>query len=150
MAKNKMSLEFKGFDEMIAKLEALNGDTKQAVEGCLRVASDTVAVKATQAMRKHKRTGRTASAIVRKAKPKWQGMTASIDVGFDLLNGGMPSIYLMYGTPRHGPKGKHEGHPGTHADKELYNAVYGPKTKREIAKKQEAIISGMIHKRMGG
>ena len=138
MAKNKITLELKGFDELIANLEALNGDTKEAVEGCLRVASDTVAKKATAAMRKHNRTGATSNSIVKHSPVTWEGNFASVDVGFNLKKGGMPSIFLMYGTPKM-PK-----------DQAVYDAVYGNKTKREIAKRQAAIFNGMINKRMGG
>ena len=138
MAKNKITLELKGFDELIANLEALNGDTKEAVEGCLRVASDTVAKKATAAMKKHNRTGATSKSIVKHSSVTWEGNFASVDVGFNLKKGGMPSIFLMYGTPKM-PK-----------DQAVYDAVYGNKTKREIAKRQAAIFNGMINKRMGG
>lgn len=137
MAKNKIGLKFKGFDEMIADLEALNGDVKQAVEGSLRVAHDTATPKLLADMRKHKRTGNTAQAIVKKSKVKWDGTTAAIKVGFQFPEG-LPSVFLMYGTPRV-PK-----------DQKLYNDVYGSAVKREIAKKQKKIFEEMIRKRMGG
>lgn len=138
MGKNKIGLEVKGFEELISNLEALNGDTKRAVEGCLRVASDTVAAKAKPAMSGHRQTGKTAASIVSHEPVKWQGTLASIEAGFNLKNGGMPSIFLMYGTPKM-PK-----------DQALYDAVYGSRTRREIAKRQKAIFDGMIRKRMGG
>lgn len=138
MAKNKMTLQFSGFDEMLANLEALDGDVKQAVEGSLRVASDTVARNTNVAMQKHKRTGQTAKSIVKHSPVKWEGTTASVDIGFDLKKGGMPSIFLMYGTPKMAK------------DQAVYDAVYGTRTKREIAKRQKAIFDGMISKRMGG
>ena len=138
MAKNKMTLQFSGFDEMLANLEALDGDVKQAVEGSLRVASDTIARNANVAMQKHKRTGQTAKSIVKHSPVKWEGTTASVDIGFNLKKGGMPSIFLMYGTPKMAK------------DQAVYDAVYGTRTKREIAKRQKAIFDGMISKRMGG
>lgn len=138
MAKNKIGLEVKGFDELIANLEGLNGDTKRAVEGCLRVATDTVAAKAKPAMSNHKRTGGTVKSIVSREPVKWQGTFASIEAGFNLKKGGMPSIFLMYGTPKM-PK-----------DQAVYDAVYGSRTRRAIAKRQKAIFDGMIRKRMGG
>lgn len=137
MAKNKIGLKFKGFEEMIADLEALNGDVKQAVEGSLRVAHDTVTPKLLADMRKHKRTGNTAQAIVKKSKVKWDGTTATIKVGFQLPEG-LPSVFLMYGTPR------------VQKDQQLYNDVYGSAAIREIAKKQKKIFEWMIRKRMGG
>lgn len=138
MAKNKIGLEFKGFEEMIQNLEALDGDVKEAVEGSLKVATDTIASKLKPEMKKHNRTGATKRSIVDHTSVKWEGSTASIDVGFNLKQGGMPSIFLMYGTPKMAK------------DQALYDAIYGTRVKREIAKRQKAIFEGMIRKRMGG
>lgn len=137
MAKNKIGLELKGFDELIGKLESLNGDVKEVVDGSLRVAHNTVTPKVVADMRKHKRTGRTAGAIVKKSDVKWEGTTASIDVGFRFPDG-LASVFLMYGTPR------------MKKDTKLYNDIYGSRVKKEIAKKQEKIFLGMIEKRLGG
>lgn len=137
MAKNKIGLELKGFEELLANLEGLEGDVKGAVEGSLRVASNTVASNLKTAMKGHKRTGRTTKSIVKKANVKWEGTTAAAEVGFQFPEG-LPSVFLMYGTPR------------MDKDQKVYDAVYGARTKREIAKKQAAIINGMINKRMGG
>lgn len=135
---NKIGLSFKGFDEMIANLEALNGDVKQAVEGSLRVAQDTIAKKTKIAIKKHKRTGITEKSIIKKTPVQWEGTTASIDVGFKIRDGGLASMFLMHGTPKI-PK-----------DQALYDAIYGTRTKKEISKRQKAIFDGMISKRMGG
>lgn len=137
MAKVKVGLELKGFEELIEKLEGLNGDVKEAVEGSLRVATSTVASNLNAAMKSHKRTGKTAGSIVRRANVKWEGSTAEANVGFQFPQG-LPSIFLMYGTPR------------MNKDQKVYDAVYGARTRREIAKKQESIFYGMINKRMGG
>lgn len=137
MAKNKIGLELKGFEEMIANLEALDGDVKQAVEGSLRVAHDTVTRGVQREMKGHKRSGKTTEAIIKSSAVKWEGSTASVDVGFEFPDG-LASIFLMYGTPR------------MVKDQGLYDAVYGSKVKREIAKRQKAIFEGMIRKRMGG
>ena len=135
MAKNKVRMHLKGFDEMIKQLDGLGGDIKRATEGCLRVAHDTVTPKIVEDMKRHRRTGRTAGAIVKKATVKWEGTTASVQVGFDLPDG-LASVFLIYGTPRI-PK-----------DQKLYNDFYGAAAKREISKKQKKIMDGMIRKRM--
>lgn len=137
MAKNKIGLELKGFEEMIANLEALDGDVKQAVEGSLRVAHDTVTRGVQRDMKRHKRTGKTTEAIIKSSAVKWEGSTASVDVGFEFPDG-LASIFLMYGTPRMAK------------DQALFDDIYGSKVKREIAKRQKAIFEGMIRKRMGG
>lgn len=137
MAKVKIGLELEGFEELIDKLEKLNGDVKEAVSGSLRVASDTVASNLEIAMRGHKRTGKTAGSIIKRPDIKWQGTIAEANVGFRFPEG-LPSIFLMYGTPR------------MNKDQKVYNAVYGVRTRKEIAEKQSQILYGMINKRMGG
>lgn len=136
MARNKIGLELKGFEEWIERLENLGGDVKEAAEDSLQVAYSTITPKVIADMKKHKRTGRTAGAIVKKSDVKWEGTTASIDVGFKFPEG-LASVFLMYGTPR------------MKKDTKLYNDIYGSRVKKEIAKKQEEIFTGMIE-RLGG
>lgn len=137
MAKNKIGLQFDGFKELMSQLDKLGGDLKAPVEDALKVTQKHIADQAHAAMVKHHRTGDTEAAIVEDGLVTWEGSTASIGIGFDLANGGMPSVFLMYGTPTM-PK-----------DTELYNAVYGSKTRKEIAALQETKILDAIRKRMG-
>lgn len=137
MAKNKIGLELDGFEELIAKLDKMNGDIKGTVEDCLKVANDIIEPQLQTAMQKHRRTGKTAGSIIKTDKVEWQGQTASIDVGFTFPKG-LPSVFLMYGTPR------------MKKDTKVYNAVYGKRTKDQIARMQALIISDEINKAMGG
>ena len=73
----------------------------------------------------HRRTGDTEESLKRNADVTWIGTAAEVEVGFDIDNGGLPSVFLMYGTPKMKP------------DRKLYNAIYGAKTKKEIAELQE-------------
>lgn len=138
MAKNKIGLQFEGFDELSAKLEKLGGDLKATTEKALQDTHDFITPNLHADMAQHKRTGNTERSIVDNAKVQWAGTVASIDVGFDLTNGGMPSIYLMYGTPKMKP------------DKKLYNDIYGSKTKKDVAELQQKIFVDAIKKKMGG
>ena len=138
MAKSKIGLEFSGFDEMIERLDKADGDIKGAVEECLTAAEQTVAGKLHSDMKRHHRSGRTEKAIIDDAQVKWEGTTASISVGFDLKNGGLPSVFLMYGTPRM-PK-----------DQKVYNDVYGSATKKEVAKLQEEAVKRRLTEALGG
>lgn len=144
MAK-KFKLEFSGFEELSQRLQELGGDLKVVTEQALQNTHDYVTPKLHRDMKKHKRTGRTEKSIIDKAKVEWNGDVASIDVGFNIEDGGLPSIFLMYGTPRHKPN-----HPGTSADNQLYNDIYGNKTKKEIAELQEKTFSRAIGKALGG
>lgn len=137
MAK-KFKLEFSGFEELSQKLQELGGDLETVTEQALQSTHNYITPKLHADMRKHKRTGRTEKSIIDNAKVEWIGSVASIDVGFNISNGGLPSIFLMYGTPRHRP------------DKQLYNDIYGSKTKKEIAEVQEKTFSRAIGKALGG
>lgn len=137
MAKNKMTLEFDGFDELLAELKRLEGDAKAVAEEALFETQKIVAKRASEAMKKHHRTGRTEESIIEKSAPEWEGFTASIGVGFKIRNGGLPSIFLMYGTPR-APK-----------DVAVYNAVYGTKTRKEIENAQRDVFLKAVAERIG-
>lgn len=152
----KFGLNFDGVSELSEKLEALGGDLKQVAEQALEFIPGDVNPKLHAAMQKHKGHGVTEKSIVEGQQVKWTGNVASIDVGFNLKKGGMPSIFLMYGTPRHAPGNQYGGpvrqgaqeHPGTKADTELFNAIYGTKTQKEIAAKQQKIFNQAIQELM--
>lgn len=136
--KSRFGIQFEGFEDLMNNFKKLGGDLKDVAEECLVKAHEDVTPETHQAMKKHHRTGKTEASIRDTAKVTWQGSTASIEVGFDLKQGGMPSIFLMYGTPR------------MKKDTKLYNAIYGSKVKKQIAKDQEEILQKAIQKRLGG
>lgn len=136
MAKNKMGLQFTGFEEMIERLEKANGDVKKVTEEALKESQKIVAKNSHDVMGKHHRSGRTETSIVEDGKVEWSGLTASIGVGFDIKGGGLASIFLMYGTPR------------MKKDQKVYNAVYSKKTQDEIARVQALIFSDTIFERL--
>lgn len=152
----KFGLNFDGVAELSEKLEALGGDLKQVAEEALEFIPGDVNPKLHAAMVKHNKTGLVDRSIVTDQKVEWTGNVASIDVGFDLKSGGMPSIFLMYGTPRHAPGNQYGGpvrqgaqeHPGIKADTELFNAIYGSKTQKDIKDKQQKIFTQAITKLM--
>lgn len=137
MAK-KFSLEFSGFEELSERLQELGGDLKGVTEQALKSTHHHITPKIHNQMKKHNRTGDTEKSIVDEARVQWNGDVASIDVGFDIDNGGFASIFLMHGTPRMEP------------DRVLYQSIYGNKTKKEIAELQEKVFSRAIGKAMGG
>ena len=120
------------------KLDELAGDLKGVTEEALKESERLITPKLHDDMKRHKRTGRTENSIDDNTKVKWEGTQGAIKIGFNLADGGLASIFLMYGTPRIGK------------DQKLYNDIYGAKTRKEIAKKQEEIFSRAIKKRMGG
>lgn len=137
MAKNKMTIEFEGFDELLSELKKLEGDAKAVAEEALLETQRIVAERANDAMKKHHRTGRTQGSIITNCAPEWEGFTAVAGVGFKIRDGGLPSIFLMYGTPR-SPK-----------DTAVYNAVYGTSTRKAIEEAQREVFLKAVAERMG-
>lgn len=133
----KFKVEFDGFTEVMARLKKLDGDVKKTTETALKKTHEIVTDKAEQAIKPHKKTGRTERSLQKQAKVNWVGTTASVEAGFDIHNGGLASIFLMYGTPR------------TKKDQKIYDAFFSNKTKSEVREAQEATFYDEIRK-IGG
>lgn len=109
------------------------------LEGTKKALTEThkvVTPKLEAEIRKHRLTGATEASLVREPRINVVGTMVSIDIGFDLDKGGLPSIWLMHGTPRITP------------DKTLYEALYGRKTAGEVAHVQYHAIKDTIDKYM--
>lgn len=143
MARNRIGLQVEGFEDYMAKLDELGGTTamKRGVEDALKVSKKHVNPLIEKAMTKlpaggRYSTGNTKESIDDSMTVDWQGMTASIKVGFDFSESGLKSIFLMYGTPKMKPVSG------------LKAAVYGAKTKREIAAIQAEALEKAIKRVM--
>lgn len=138
MSKNKISLDFKNFEEYAERLDKLGGNLREAIEKALQESADLINQQLESDMPKHHRTGRTQRSILSNGRVEWSGTIAEIKVGFSISNGGFPSIFLMYGTPR------------MDKDQKLYNDVYGAATKRKVREIQEKVFADAIRRVMGG
>lgn len=139
--RNKLSVDFEGFNTLRSKLEELDCDVKGATESALKASHQIVTRKVTDAMKPHNDTGATSASIIRETEVQWSGSTAEVGVGFDIDNGGLPSIFFMYGTKLH-------GQPHITPDKNLYNAVYGSKTEKEVREAQKDVFFKRIERAM--
>lgn len=138
MAKNKISIDFPGYELLKKQLDELGGSaTMRAIESALKASQQVVAEKVSAAMAPHTMTGRTKKSIVIDAPVEWTGDQAAVGVGFNIVGGGLPSIFLMYGTKLH-------GQPHIKPDRNLYNAVYGPQTRKEIMQIQEQAFEKVL------
>lgn len=137
MPKNRIGMSFKGFEEMAAKFDAMGGDLREVVTECLEKSHGLVTPKLHADMARHRRTGRTEGSILDDAQVEWSGTTSSINIGFSVRKGGLPSIFLMYGTPR------------MEKDTKLYNDVYGTRIQKEIKALQEEIFRKKMDEIMG-
>lgn len=145
MARNKIGLQFSGWEDYVAKLDKLGGTQvmKKGVEEALIESKKHVNPLIEQSMAKlpaggRYSTGNTKQSIDDEMSVEWEGMTGTIKVGFDFSKSGVTSIFLMYGTPRMQPVSG------------LKNAIYGAKTKKEIAEIQERVMGNVIKRVMEG
>lgn len=133
MAK-KMRLEFTGFEEMAERLDKLGGDLKKTTEKALIETHKLLTPKVEEAFKRHdvKYSHDTMKSLKKDPKVEWSGSVAAIGVGFKISEGGFPSIFIMYGTPRMQP------------DKKVYNSIYG--NKKKVKELQERIFAEEIAK----
>ena len=133
----KFGLQFSGWEEMMSSLDELSHFG--VLEGTKKALIEThkvVTPKLEAEIQKHELTGKTEASLVKEPRINVEGTMVSVDIGFDLDNGGLPSIWLMHGTPRQAP------------DKKLYQALYGRKTAGEVAHVQYHAIKDTIDKYM--
>ena len=132
----KMSILFDGFKDLAAAIDRADGDLKSAVNEALTETSDIIKANLIPAAAIYDRkglkgyaTGKMYKTIIKNDGVTWAGTVASVNSGFQLnQNGGWHSIFVMYGTPRMAK------------DPNIYNAIKGTKTRKEIAKAQEEIM----------
>jgi len=145
VARNKIGLQFNGWEEYMSKLDELGGTQtmKKGVEEALIESKKHVNPLIENSMGKLPAKGKyshggTKKSIDTDSNVEWAGMTGSIKVGFDFSKSGLKSIFLMYGTPKMKPVSG------------LKAAIYGAKTQKEIAEIQEKVLSDVIKRVMEG
>lgn len=136
---SKFKLDFDGIEILSKRFEDMGGNLEGLANEALKQTHAHITPKIEQAMGGSKfnfsHTGITKSSLQVTPKIEWVGNVASVGVGFDIKHGGLPSIFLMYGTPTITP------------DRKLYSAVFSNKTRKEVQELQKetflkAIIKG--------
>lgn len=130
----RMTVEFDGFSEVINRLQKLEADVRKTTDEALINTKKIIHKEAGAAMSPHNKSYTTVKSLNHNSSPEWKGSTASISVGFDIKNGGLPSIFLMYGTPR------------MKKDQKLYNAFFGRNTQYKVRKAQEETFYDAIRR----
>lgn len=147
MARNRVTIDFRGFDEYMERLDRLGNTAamKRGVEAGLKASKQYVNTEITKVVKKSNlpahgkySSGDTKNSIDKNFNVDWQGLVGSMNIGFDFSKSGMTSIFLMYGTPKMQPV------PG------LYDAIYGNRTKTKIRKLQKEAIDEVIKRMMEG
>lgn len=139
MGLNKIGLQFKGWEEIIAKLDKIAGteSVKCGVESALKSSKKYVTYQIEKSLEKlptngKYSTGKTKNSIDKEMTVNWSGGLAEIKIGFCFKKSGLTGIFLMYGTPRMKPVVG------------LKTAICGEQTKREIKKLQVEEINKVI------
>lgn len=128
----RLDVDFRGFDNLLHKIDALQGDVKDIAKKALQEVHGDVTPRVHKDMEKHHRTGETEDTIEDTATIRWNGRVAYVRVGFHIERKeprkGLPSVYLMYGTPKMDP------------DKKLYNEFFGAAARRRIREIEEDVL----------
>lgn len=132
-------LAFAGWQETMEKLDKLSHHgVLEGTKKALIETHKTVTPFVRTSMIPHNRTGRTSDSIIDNPQIEVVGTLVSIPVGFDIENGGLPSIWLMYGSPKQKP------------DVKVYRAIFGHTVSSQVAHVQHKAIKETIEKYMGG
>ena len=143
---NKMGIKFEGFEQLMARLQQLDADVKGVTEDALRKTHAIITEKAEEAVQPQnlpagghysRDSGGTLDSLVREAHITWNASVASVDVGFDIKNGGLPSIFMMYGKP------------SRMKNQKLWDAFYGQQTLAEVEEAQAEIFYNELWRREG-
>ena len=135
---SKLELDFPMLDTLQKKLDSLGGEAlDRAVENALTESNAFVAQQLETAMAKHNKTDKTMSTLLKQTEVLKAGTEYSANTGFDIAAGGLPSLFMMYGTQVH-------GQPHVTPDKALYDAIYGNATKKRIQEIQANAFYSMI------
>lgn len=146
MAKrNKCTLELSGFEELMKKLNDIEGSTKEITTLALetvgkKIGTDTLEALSDQYLpaggKFHHKSRPTEASVVREPKVEWHGNIAEIGVGFDKTKPGSGGL-LISGTPKMKPDMK-------------LNAMYrGTAYMKKIDEEAQRIVAQYIEERMG-
>ena len=143
LRRNKLSLDLSGFEELVVKLEGLEGDVKKVLTDGLEQVADTVQEDTREAManRYLPATGKYSTGDTKKsiAEPKvtWSGTVAEVGLGFDKTKPGAGG-FLITGTPRMEP------------DRKLEKIYARKKYLKQINEDLSEVLENAIDEVMGG
>lgn len=138
----KFEFDFPMLKKLQKQLEEIGGNAlDEAVDKAITDSHAFVTKQLEDAIAPHQKTDRTERSLDKKADIIKTGTSYSADVGFHITEGGLPSIFLMYGTKVH-------GQPHIAPDKKLYNAIYGTATKKKVKEIQAQAFFETIEKVM--
>jgi len=139
MANKLVFIQTPNMKKLLTEFDELsNKGMQEAIKGALIESHKYITPLLRQQIEKHRKTGRTENSLDETPRVTVEGNKISIGVGFHISQGGLPSIFLMYGTPKQAP------------DTALYNAIFGGEVKKEIAKIQRNYVKKAMQKYLNG
>lgn len=112
MARRKNGFDITALEKYADQLQEAGGmaAVKRAVQGGMLATKKQVNAEVTTAMQSGNlpaggkySTGDTMGHLDEEMTVDWEGNMARLKLGFNMEGGGITSIFLMYGTPRHAP-----------------------------------------------
>ena len=112
MARRKNGYDITALEKYADQLQEAGGmaAVKRAVQGGMLATKKQVNAEVTTAMQSGNlpaggkySTGDTMGHLNEEMTVDWEGNMARLKLGFNMEGGGITSIFLMYGTPRHAP-----------------------------------------------
>lgn len=137
--KSKFAFNFEEMDSLVDKLNNAGGSMQEAADAALKATHAYITPNLESGINRHIQSGDTKRSLDDDGGVKWVNpIKARVDVGFNIKKGGLPSVFLMWGTPKMRP------------DSRLKNAAFGAKTKREVAAIQREEMEKAIQKALRG
>lgn len=137
--KSKLAFNFDEMYDLAEKLENAGGDLQKAADRALRATHDHITSNLGSNITRHVLSGDTKESLQQSPSVVWESpLKAHVNIGFNLEKGGLPSIFLMWGTPK------------MKKDAKLKNAAFGAKVKREVAEIQRREMEKALKEITGG
>ena len=133
--KSKFAFNFKEMEALAAKIEAAGGDLQKAADSALKATHGYITPRLNAGIASHVQTGAVKKSLEKAPQITWHNpFLAEVNIGFNLADGGWPSIFVMWGTPKMKP------------DENLQNAAFGPKVRRDVAKIQRKALETVLQR----
>lgn len=104
MAKNSMKLDLRGVSDLLERIQKVGGNIDAAAEKTLVESAKPFVEDLKSGIKKHRRTGLTEASLNDPIQLQREGNQLTLNVGFDLGKGGLPALFLEYGTPHMKPE----------------------------------------------
>lgn len=137
--KSKLAFNFDEMAELAEKLEKAGGNLQEAADRALKATHAHITPNLATGIARHVQTGDTKESLDKRGGVVWESpLKAHVNIGFSIADGGLPSIFLMWGTPK------------MKKDAKLKNAAFGAKVRREVAEIQRREMEKALEEITGG